>query len=57
MPYDCFISYSSTDVAFAEELNRRLIETREFTVWFDSLDLGGFKPPASAGGFQPPGLA
>src|SRR5437867_11553153 len=34
MPYDCFISYASADLAFAEELNRRLRKA-DFSVWFD----------------------
>jgi tetratricopeptide (TPR) repeat protein len=38
MPYDCFISYSSHDLAFAEELHRRLI-AEGFTVWFDKARL------------------
>ena len=31
---DCFISYASTDLRFAEELYRRLMEAG-FSVWFD----------------------
>ena len=38
MPYDCFISYASADLAIAEELHRRL-QTAGFTVWFDKARL------------------
>ncbi|HNX33263.1 MAG TPA: TIR domain-containing protein [Kiritimatiellia bacterium] len=38
MPYDCFISYASADVRFAEELHRRL-KADGFTVWFDKIRL------------------
>ena len=34
MPYDVFISYASSDRAFAEEVNRRLL-AEGFKVWFD----------------------
>ncbi len=38
MSYDCFISYASADLAFAEELHRRLVAAG-FTVWFDKVRL------------------
>ena len=38
MPYDCFISYASQDLAFAEELHRRLVEAG-LSVWFDKARL------------------
>ncbi len=38
MPYDCFISYASADLQYAEELQRRL-DTEGFTVWFDKFRL------------------
>ena len=34
MPYDVFISYSSTDIAYAKEVNDRLL-AEGFKVWFD----------------------
>ena len=34
MPYDCFISYASADLKFAEQLHGKLVE-QDFTVWFD----------------------
>ena len=34
MPYDVFISYSASDLSFAEELHRRLTDAG-FSVWFD----------------------
>ena len=38
MPYDCFISYSSADLVFAEKLHRTLV-TEGFRVWFDKVRL------------------
>jgi tetratricopeptide (TPR) repeat protein len=38
MPYDCFISYASADLAVAEALHRRLT-AEGFTVWFDKARL------------------
>jgi tetratricopeptide (TPR) repeat protein len=38
MPYDCFISYASADLPYAEELNRRLT-SEGLTVWFDKARL------------------
>jgi len=38
VPYDCFLSYASLDVALAEDLYRRLVAA-EFTVWFDKARL------------------
>lgn len=34
MPYDCFISYASPDLSFAEDLHSRLVALG-FTVWLD----------------------
>lgn len=38
MPYDCFISYASSDVRLAEQLHERLL-VEGFTVWFDKARL------------------
>lgn len=38
MPYDCFISYASADLGYAEELHRRLT-AEGFKVWFDKTRL------------------
>jgi tetratricopeptide (TPR) repeat protein len=38
MPYDVFISYASQDLAFAQELNDRLVD-EGFKVWFDKTRL------------------
>jgi len=38
MPFDCFVSYASPDLAFAEELHRRLVAAG-FSVWFDKARL------------------
>ena len=38
MPYDVFISYASEDIAFAQELNDRLVK-EGFKVWFDKVRL------------------
>lgn len=38
MAYDCFISYSSSDLNFAETLYRKLYE-KEFKIWFDKTRL------------------
>lgn len=38
MPYDCFISYSSLDLKYAEELNEKLFQ-QGFKVWFDKIRL------------------
>jgi len=38
MPFDCFVSYASPDLAFAEALHRRLVAAG-FSVWFDKARL------------------
>jgi tetratricopeptide (TPR) repeat protein len=38
MPYDCFISYSSSDLQYAEELNEKLLG-ENFKIWFDKVRL------------------
>ncbi len=38
MHYDCFISYSVSDLALAEELHRRLVGAG-FNIWFDKVRL------------------
>src|ERR1700722_17296636 len=41
MPYDAFISYSSSDLAIAEAVHKRIVDAG-FNVWFDKarLNLG-----------------
>jgi hypothetical protein len=38
MPYDCFLSYSSKDLALAEAIHARLAAAG-FDVWFDKIRL------------------